>query len=159
MDWISDCVEEDVSLADGLDRLYDYIVRQYVMKDEIVDIDLTAPASERAQDIEHAKHSIVARETDQARQMRQSFRAGLSTAWELEQHGTAELRLSDQDPVENSIADALIRYLVSFGLASSRTEQIGEASYSYHISVDWPRLSGIGRTIGLDLDETLASAS
>ncbi len=145
-------------MADGLDRLYDYIVRQFVMKDELIDVDLAASASEDGRAIESEKHSIVERENDHARQMRESFRAGLSTAWELDKSGTTELRLSDQDPVENSIADALIRYLVSYGLAGSRTEQTGDASFNYYISVNWPKLSEVGALIGLDLDQTLAIA-
>ncbi|MGD9712361.1 MAG: hypothetical protein AB7V46_09880, partial [Thermomicrobiales bacterium] len=104
-------------MADELDKLYDHIVRQYVMKDELIDVDLTANASEEGEAIENTKNQVVVRETDHARQMRESFRAGLSTAWQLSQNGNGELRLSDQDPIENSIADALIRYLVSFGLA------------------------------------------
>jgi hypothetical protein len=142
-----------------LDKLYDHIVRQFVMKDELIDVDLAASASEEGRAIESEKHQIVARETDHARQMRESFRAGLSTAWELQKNGPTELRLCDQDPVENSIADALIRYLVSYGLASSRTEQTGEASYRYYISVHWPKLAEIGAVIGVDLESTLAAAS
>ncbi len=143
-------------MADGLDRLYDYIVHQYVMKDGLVSVDLSVAPLEDARTIEHEKHGLVERESLQARQMRESFRAGLSTAWELDRNGTSELRLSDQDPVENSIADALIRYLVSYGLAASRTEQTGEASYEYYISVSWPKLSDIGRVIGVELDQTMA---
>ncbi len=143
-------------MADDLDKLYDYIVRQYVMKDELIDVDLSASATEEGDAIESEKHQIVVRETDHARQMRESFRAGLSTAWHLEQNGSQELRLSDQDPVENSIADALIRYLVSFGLAGSRTEKVSDAAYTYYISVSWDRLQDISRKIGVDLPQTLA---
>lgn len=142
-------------MADGLDKLYEHIVRQFVMKDELIDVDLAATASEDGRAIETEKHQIVSRETDHAKQMRESFRAGLSTAWQLHQNGAGELRLSDQDPVENSIADAMIRYLVSFGLASSRTEQVGESSYVYHVTVNWDRLRETGSQVGVDLDEVL----
>ena len=145
-------------MADQLDKLYDYIVRQYVMKDELIDVDLLASASEDGSAIENEKHQIVVRETDHARQMRESFRAGLTTAWQLEQNGEKELRLSDQDPVENSIADALIRYLVSFGLASSRTEQVSETAYNYYVSVDWTQLQEIAARMGIDLSQELAAA-
>ncbi len=142
-------------MADGLDRLYEHIVRQYVMKDELIDVDLTANASEEGRAIESEKNQIVNRETDHAKQMRESFRAGLSTAWQLDRNGGGELRLSDQDPVENSIADAMIRYLVSFGLASSRTEQVSETSYIYHVTVNWDKLREAGSQAGVDLDEIL----
>ncbi|MGE3797198.1 MAG: hypothetical protein AB7G88_05085 [Thermomicrobiales bacterium] len=145
-------------MADELDKLYDHIVRQYVMKDELIDVDLTANASEEGEAIENTKNQVVVRETDHARQMRESFRAGLSTAWQLSQNGNGELRLSDQDPIENSIADALIRYLVSFGLAGSRTEQVDETSYVYHVSVDWDRLHEIASRIRIDLPQALARA-
>lgn len=146
-------------MADELDKLYDYIVRQYVMKDELIDVDLTASATEEGKAIETEKHQIVARENDHARQMRESFRAGLSTAWQLDQNGSQELRLSDQDPVENTIADALIRYLVSFGLAGSRTEKVSDTAYTYYISVSWDRLQEIGRKIGVDVTQTLSRAA
>jgi hypothetical protein len=144
-------------LADELDKLYDHIVRAYALRDELVDVDLLASASDRGESIEAEKYSIVERESDQARQMRESFRAGLATSYTLTQNGGQELRLSDQDPVENSIADAMIRYLVSFGLAQSRTEQAGPNHYIYHLSVDWDRIRSIAAGIGIDLDAAVAA--
>jgi len=144
-------------LADELDKLYDHIVRAYALRDELVDVDLLAAASDDGQAIEAEKHQIVERETDQARQMRESFRAGLATSFSLT-NGSHELRLSDQDPVENNIADALIRYLVSFGLAQSRTEQSGPSQYIYYLSVDWDRLRAIAAGIGVDLESAFQAA-
>ncbi len=145
-------------MADELDRLYDHIVRAYAMRDELIDVDLLAAASEQGESIEAEKHQIVERETDQARQMRESFRAGLATSFQLDRNGGQELRLSDQDPVENSIADALIRYLVSFGLAQSRTEQIGPSDYVYYLSVHWDRIRAIGASIGVDVESAFQAA-
>src|SRR5215204_1053713 len=122
------------------------------MRDELIDVDLLATASEEGQAIEAEKHQIVARETDQARQMRESFRVGMTTSYRLTQNGGQELRLSDQDPVENSVADALIRYLVSFGLASSRTEEAALNHFVYYLSVDWDRIRAIASGIGIDFD-------
>lgn len=139
-------------MADELDRLYDHIVRAYVMRDELIDVDLLATASEEGQAIEAEKHQIVERESEQARKMRESFRVGLGTSFKLSQNGGQELRLSDQDSVENSIADALIRYLVSFGLAESRTEEVGPGHFIYYVSVDWDRMRSIAASIGVDLD-------
>jgi hypothetical protein len=144
-------------LADELDKLYDHIVRAYALRDELVDVDLLASASDRGASIEAEKDSIVEREGDQARQMRQSFRTGLTTSYDLSQNGGRELRLSDQDPVENTIADALIRYLVSFGLAQSRTEQAGPNHYIYYLSVDWNRIRSIAAGIGIDLETAIAA--
>jgi hypothetical protein len=144
-------------LADELDKLYDHIVRAYALRDELLDVDLLADASDQGQAIEAEKHSIIERESDQARQMRESFRTGLATSYELSQDGGQVLRLSDQDPVENSIADALIRYLVSFGLAQSRTERVGPSHYIYYLSVDWNRIRSIAAGIGVDLDAAIAS--
>jgi hypothetical protein len=144
-------------LADELDKLYDHIVRAYALRDELIDVDLLASASDHGESIEAEKHSIVERESDQARQMRESFRAGLATSYNLTQNGGQELRLSDQDPVENSIADAMIRYLVSFGLAQSRTEQAGPNHYIYYLSVDWNRVRSIAAGIGIDLDSAVAA--
>ena len=145
-------------MADELDRLYDHIVRAYVMRDELIDVDLLATASEDGQAIEAEKDSIIARETDQARQMRESFRVGLTTSYKLSKNGGPDLRLSDQDPVENSIADAMIRYLVSFGLASSRTEESVPGQYIYHVSVDWERMAGIASGLGIDLERSFSAS-
>jgi hypothetical protein len=144
-------------LADELDKLYDHIVRAYALRDELLDVDLLADASDKGEAIEAEKHSIVERESDQAARMRESFRTGLATSYALRKNGGQELRLSDQDPVENSIADALIRYLVSFGLAQSRTEQAGPNHYIYHLSVDWDRVRAIAAGIGIDLEAAIAS--
>ncbi len=144
-------------MADELDKLYDHIVRAYALRDELVDVDLLAAASEKGEDIQAEKHSIVEREGDQARQMRESFRAGLATSYDLSHNGGQELRLSDQDPVENSIADALIRYLVSFGLANSRTEQAAPDHYIYYLSVDWNRIRSIAAGIGIDLESAISA--
>ena len=144
-------------LADELDKLYNHIVRAYALRDDLIDVDLLASASDRGESIEAEKDSIVERENDQARQMRESFRAGLTTSFDLSENGGRELRLSDQDPVENSIADALIRYLVSFGLAQSRTEHAGQNHYIYYLSVDWNRIRAIASGIGVDLESAIAA--
>jgi hypothetical protein len=144
-------------VSDPLDRLFEHIVRTFAMRDEVIGIDLSASASDRGSQVEAEKTYVERREADHARQMRESFRAGLTASYALQQNGR-ELRLSDQDPVENSVADALIRYLVSFDLARSRTEEVGPLQYIYYLTVDWERLREIAREIGFDLDDAIEAS-
>jgi hypothetical protein len=146
-------------LADELDRLFQHIVRTIALRDELLDVELLAGASESGDAILAEKHYVEGRESDQARQMRESFRAGLISSFNLDQNGGQELRLSDRDPVENSIADALIRYLVSFGLAQSRTEEAAPGHYIYHLSVNWDRVRSVAAHADIDLDAAIGVAN
>jgi hypothetical protein len=107
-------------MADSLDQLFDHIVRAHALKDDLVEIDLNAKASESGADIDAEKEETLRREVAVANELRQSFRSGMALALAHQQQGIATVTLSDNEPVENAQADALIRYLVSFGLASSR---------------------------------------
>ncbi len=146
---------ETPTLADDLNKLFEHIVRSIAVHDELLDVDFDAASSEQGDSIQAEKQNIVARESDQARKMRESFHIGLTTLYRLRGTDTPELRLSDQDSVENSIADALIRYLVSFDLAESRTEEPIPGKYVYHLSVNWDALQSVASEIDLDLEACL----
>ena len=146
-------------MPDRIRGLLDYIVSQYVVVDEQKDIDLNAPASESGGEIETEKEEVGQRERERADALAEPFRLGLLAAWQERRAGRGELALDDRRPDENAMADALIRFLVSFDLAESRTEETEPLHYVYHLRVNWDRLAGVARSVELDLDAALGQIS
>ncbi len=141
-------------MADSLDQLYKHIVQAFALKDDLIDIDLNAKASESGGDLSEAKQEAIAREQAVSSQLEPYFRSGVAKA---QAAGNGEIALSDQDPVENKEADALIRYLVSFGLASSRSEET-PPGYTYYVTVNWDKLRQVAAGANIDIDAALANA-
>lgn len=142
-------------MANEMRRLLDYIVDHYVVRDELKSIELDAPPREPAETIESDKKEAVRREAERADDLADAFARGLALARHRNEIGGVDLPLDDRKPDEDQMADALIRFLVSHDLASSRTEETDPLKYTYHISVDWPRLEEIARSAGVDLDRAL----
>jgi len=141
-------------MAGSLDQLYQHIVQAFALKDELIDIDLNAKASESGGDLNEAKQEALNREQAISSQLEPYFRSGIAKS-----HAAGgEIALSDQDPIQNKEADALIRYLVSFGLASSRSEQT-PPGYTYYVTVNWDKLRQVATGANIDFDAALASAS
>lgn len=141
-------------MADSLDQLYQHIVQAFALKDELIDIDLNANASESGSTLNSAKQEALDREKSISSQLEPAFRSGIAKAHAA---GSGEIALSDQDPVQNKEADALIRYLVSFGLASSRSEET-PPGYTYYVTVNWDKLRQVATTANIDFDAALAAA-
>ena len=142
-------------MPDRIRGLLDYIVATYVVVDEQKDIDLNAPASESGGELATEKEEAVLRERERADVLAEPFRRGLTAAWQARGAGRGDLALDDRRPDENAMADALIRFLVSYDLAESRTEETEALHYTYHLRIDWDRLAGIARSAGVDLDAAL----
>lgn len=142
-------------MADSLDQLYQHIVQAFALKDELIDIDLNANASETGSNLNSAKQEALDRERVVSSQLEPSFRSGIAKARAA---GNGEIALSDQNPIENKEADALIRYLVSFGLASSRSEET-PPGYTYYVTVNWDKLRQVATGANIDFDAALAAAS
>jgi hypothetical protein len=140
-------------MAGSLDQLYQHIVQAFALKDDLIDIDLNANASESGGDLSGAKQEAFEREKAVSSQLEPYFRSGIAKA---QAAGNGEIALSDQDPIQNKEADALIRYLVSFGLASSRSEET-PPGYTYYISVNWDKLRQVAAGANIDFDAALAS--
>lgn len=141
-------------MANSLDQLYQHIVQAFALRDELIDIDLNANASESGGDLSAAKQDALNREQAIAGQLEPYFRSGIAKA----QAAGGEITLNDQDPIENREADALIRYLVSFGLASSRAEET-PPGYTYFVTVNWDKLRQVATGANIDFDAALASVS
>ena len=142
-------------MPERLRTLLDHIVAQYVVRDELRSIDLDAPPSESGAAIESDKREVARRETERADELASAFRAGLGLAYRARGTDTPDIVLDDRDPTEDRIADALIRFLVSHDLATSRTEETDPLHYLYHVTVDWARLSEVAGAAGIDLDDAL----
>jgi hypothetical protein len=91
-----------------------------------------------------------------ADELADAFNQGLLAAYRANQAGDNELVLDDRDPEENRMADALIGFLVSFELATSRSEETDPMHYQYTITVDWDRLRAVAHNAGVDLNRALA---
>ncbi|MGH2532948.1 MAG: hypothetical protein ACRDJW_11680 [Thermomicrobiales bacterium] len=143
-------------MADEARKLLDQIVQRFVVPDELVDVDLVASASELGDDIEADKRERVRRERERADQLADAFADGLARAHGLHRAGHAELALDDRAPEENRIADALIGFLVSYHLASSRSEETEPNHYRYHVAVDWDRLGAVAGEAGVDFERAVS---
>jgi hypothetical protein len=146
-------------LADDARKLLDYIVRHFVLHDELVSIDLDASASDPGAEIEMDKREAVQRELARADDLAAAFTDGLARAYQLRGTGQDELALDDRDPVQNQIADAMIQFLVSHQLAASRSEPTTEYHYVYYIAVDWDRLREVAADAGVDLAQAVGKKS
>ena len=146
-------------MNDQVSRLYDHLVVNFAIADDVKDVDLNAPSTEDGSEIAEEKAAIIERERAAAAALAQPFGDGLTRAWALHREGIEDMPLDDRDPAQNAVADALIRYLVSFDLAESRTEETDPLHYVYHVSVAWDRLAEVAAQAGVDLDAALAPKS
>ncbi len=143
-------------MAEPIRELLNYIVVQYAVKDEQIDIDINANAVEEGDEIAAEKQEAARREMARADDLEDAFTKGLLAAYRAKQAGQNELVLDDRDPDENRMADALIGFLVSFELAASRSEETEPMHYQYTITVDWDRLRAVAVNAGVDLNRALA---
>jgi len=148
-------MQAGVAVADDLRQVLDYIVRRYVVDDELRAIDRDASAT--APDLEQDKHQAARREVERADSLAAAFEQGVVKAWQRHRIGGTELALDDRKADENRMADALIGFLVSYDLASSRSIETGDRTYTYFVTIDWPRLRDIAMAAGVDLDRALGA--
>lgn len=142
-------------MADDLRKLLNHIVRQYVVHDEQVGIELDATASDDGADIESDKRQAARREIERADQLADAFSRGLARA----RAANGQLVLDDRNPEENEEADALISFLVSHDLASSHTEETEPMHYRYFLTINWANLHAAAGAAGVDLDQAISRAS
>lgn len=142
-------------MADVLRRVLDYIVRRYVVDDEVRAIDREASAN--ALGLEQDKSQAARREVERADTLSAAFEQGVVKAWQRHIIGGTELVLDDRKPDEDAMADALIKFLVRYGLATSRSIETGSRTYTYFITIDWTKLRDIALAAGVDLDRALGA--
>lgn len=143
----------------GLRQVLGIIVERLVLSDEIKDIDLNAPASETGNEISAARAQAQQRELAAADALAQPFVDGILAASAARAQGQDGVTFDDRVPAENTMADALIRYLVSFDLAESHTAETEPLHYTYRVVIDWDALGNVARDGGVDLDAAIAAAT
>src|SRR5689334_11865479 len=102
-------------------RLLEYIVRNRQFRAERKVAEMETRADQRP-DIIAEPAQVRDEEVSEARQHEAAFSQGLRLAWQSQQAGRGALVLDDQDPEQNAVAEALIRYLVRPDLATVETD-------------------------------------
>ncbi len=146
-------------MTEGLRTILGFIVENLVLDDEIRDIDLNASATESGSDISAARAQTTAREMAAAEALVDPFVQGIVLAAKARATGPDGITLDDRVPTENAMADALIRYLVSFELAESHTAETEPMHYTYRVVIDWPGLTDLAKEAGVDLEVAISEAS
>ncbi|MDI3340056.1 MAG: hypothetical protein QJR03_05945 [Sphaerobacter sp.] len=143
-------------MADDLDRLLRYIVNHYIAQEELKDVERDATS---VGDLAASQRRALREEEQRVEALAGPFREGLLRARAARQAGGNAISLDDRDPLENLIADAMIHFLVSPGMATSTTRETEPMHYIYTIAVDWERLLGVARQARVDLDAAIPHAS
>lgn len=143
-------------MADGVERLLNILIEREILRVEEKNIQLTAGARVSAETVDANQSIEVDREHHRAAELGPPFAAGLRRAYAAQRAGQAEIALDDRLNDENTIADALVQFLVRPHFATSQSEQTEPNHYIYRIAVDWERLEQLATEAGLDLHRELA---
>ena len=135
-------------MANELRKLLTYIVENPVMESEKREAEMNASAvqnvGEVVAEISEDQHADAAR-------LAPYFEEGIKRA----AREGGKVTVDDTDNVGNGIAEAFARFLVTTGLASSQSEEIGDNHYRYTFELDWERLRRIAQRAGIDLDASV----
>ena len=142
-------------MADGLERLLNYLAEREIIHREQKEVQLSAGPREPAETVVANQQIVRERERERIAELGPAFAAGLRRAYAVRRGGQATLVLDDRRADENAMADALIQFLVRPDLAASHTDQTEPNHYAYHVTVDWARLAQLAAEAGLDLDAEL----
>lgn len=137
-------------MADDINKLLLYIVQHPLMQDASREAQIDASAT---QDVPAEISAIEQNQVRDAGQYADAFAEGLRRA------AQGPLVVNDTDPVDNRIADAFARFLVTTNLATSSSSPVeGEdAHYKYTFEVKWPELRQLAQQAGVNLDSALGS--
>lgn len=142
-------------MADGLERLLHAVIERRIVGIDQKNVQLTAGPRVPAETVDANQTIEMERERQRAGELAPAFAEGLRRAHVAQQSGS-DLSLDDRRADENTMADALIQFLVRPQLATSHSEQTEPNHYLYHVSVDWQRLGEVANEAGLDLAAELA---
>jgi hypothetical protein len=138
-------------MANELRRLLTYIVENPVMEVEKREAELTATA---VQDVGGELAEISEDQRADAARLASYFEDGVKRA----ARGGGVVTVDDTDDTGNGIAEAFARFLVTTGLASSESHEIGDNHYRYTFELDWERLRRSAQRAGIDLDVAVRDA-
>lgn len=142
-------------MPDDLDKLLRFIVYQYTGQEELKDVEREASSVDN---VSAEKRRALRDEEQRAEILSGPFREGLLRADAAHRAGGNAISLDDRDPQDNEIADALVHFLVSPGMATSSTRETEPMHYIYMIAIDWDALHGLARRAHIDLEAALKHA-
>jgi hypothetical protein len=139
-------------MSDDLRKLLSYIVYHFTGVREAKEIELDASPVEPQRNIEADQFRVLRDEEQRAETLAPAFREGLARALAAHRAGGNAISLDDRNPTENQIADAMVHFLVSPGIATSATRETEPYHYIYTISIDWTRLTAVADQAHVNLD-------
>jgi hypothetical protein len=113
---------------------------------EVTNVEVLSTAGRPMADVKEEERRVEDAELERAHETLPEFEEGLRSALRA---GEREIAFDSRDQRQDRVAGALIRYLVSTGFATVRTEELGGDAFRYHIAVDWPRLDDLAARLGL----------
>lgn len=140
-------------MADETEKLLRYIVRAYLARQDVLEIERDATAVDGGADIIADQQRAIRDEEQRADELGDAFRAGLLRADAARRAGGNAISLDDRKEDENRQADALIRFLVRADLASSTTRETDPLQYIYTVAVDWDAFGRVATDARVNLSD------
>ncbi len=139
-------------MSDDLRKLLNYIVHQFTGQAEVKEVERDASSVEPQSEIVADQRRVLRDEEERAARLAPLFREGLARAIAAHRAGGDAISLDDRNPIEDAIADALVHFLVSPGIATSTARETEPCHYIYTIAIDWNRLNAVAEQAQVDLD-------
>lgn len=140
------------NVSDDLQKLLNYIVHQFTGQAEVKELERDASSVEPQSEIRADQLRVLQDEEARAVRLTPAFREGLARAIAAHRAGGNAISLDDRNPIENTIADAMVHFLVSPGIATSTARETEPCHYIYTIAIDWSRLNAVAAKARVDLD-------
>ena len=145
-------------MANDVQKLLEHIAYNYIARQEAIELERDASATEQGEDITADKRRVVKQEEERVEALGDPFRAGLRRADDARRAGGNAISLDDRKPDENQQADALIHFLVRSQLATSTSRETDQHRYIYTIAVDWDALDRVARDAKVNLGTVLGNS-
>jgi hypothetical protein len=143
------------TVASDIDKLLNYIVRHYLVRQDVLTIERDATASDPGDAIVEDQERITRFEEARAGSLEEAFRDGLLRADAARRAGGSAISLDDRKPEDNRQADALVNFLVRSKLATSTARETDAQHYIYTVSIDWEALDRVAREAKTSLPKVL----
>ena len=144
-------------MASDVEKLMHHILIQFLARQDEIQVDLGADASEGGEELAEDKERAVRVEELRMARLTGPFHKGLRRAYAATRAGGDSISLDDRDEEENRQADALVNFLVRTRLASSTTRETEDNHYIYTISVDWDALEKVASQARVNLSNVLGA--
>ena len=144
-------------MADSVERLLNVLIEREILHVEEKNVELTASPGMSGETVDTNQNIEADRERQRVSDLGGAFAAGLRRAYAARQAGEDEIALDDRHQDENTMADALVQFLVRPQYAASQTDQTEPNHYVYRIAVDWERLNRLADEAGIDLRAALTN--